>query len=87
MGEILKKVAEGEYTLGNYSITHENDEWLLVFTKPVYGKSAWLQGKIRCDSRDDAFRIALVFTGEDLVNQTMREMMVLVTSERKENNA
>lgn len=87
MSDTLKKVAEGEYTLGNYSITHENGEWLLVPVKAVYGKSTWLTNTIRCDNRDDAFRIALVFTGEDLVNQTMREMMTLVVSERKEKNA
>ena len=88
MSKLLKMITGGTYTLGNYSITHEHGEWTLLPIKPTkHGKSAWIEGTIKCDTREDAFRIAMVFTGEDLVNQTMREMFALYASERKEGNA
>ena len=87
MSKLLKMVSAGTYTFGNYSITHKNGEWLLVPIKPTHGKTTWLEGTIRCDTRDDAFRIANIFTGEDLVNQSMREMFCLIAEERKEANA
>lgn len=87
MSKSLSVVAEGAYTFGNYSITNENGEWLILPIKPTHGKSTWLEGTIRCANRNDAFRIANIFTGEDLVNQNMREMFALIVSERKEKDA
>lgn len=72
---MLNKVDEKTYIFGNYRITQESDEyWLLVPNTPVYGKTTWLTSEIRCASRDDAFRIANVFTGEELVALGIREM-------------
>lgn len=87
MSNALKVITAGEYVLGNYSITHKNGKWLLVPIKPTYGKSTWIEGTITCDTRDDAFRIANVFTGEDLTNKIMREMFALYASEGKDKNA
>ena len=87
MSKLLKMITGGSYTLGNYSITHEHGEWILFPSKCKYGKGTWIQGKIKCDTRDDAFRIAMVFTGEDIKNQSIREMFALYASERKDENA
>jgi hypothetical protein len=72
---MLNKVDEKTYIFGNYRITKENDEyWLLVPNTVAYGHSTWLTNEIRCNSLDDAFRIANVFTGEELVALGIREM-------------
>jgi len=87
MRKLVEMVSEGTYTFGNYSITHKHGEWFLVPIKPKYGSSTWIEGTIKCDTRDDAFRIANIFTGEDLKNQSMRDMFALYVSEGKEKNA
>jgi hypothetical protein len=87
MKKILTKVDHMTYTFGNYRITSETGYWWVSPIKPTYGKGTWLEGTIRCDTQGDAFRIANIFTGEDLVNQSMREMFALLADERKEANA
>ena len=84
MKKILTKVDYKTYTFGNYRITSENGHWWVDPIKPKKGTGTWLEGTIRCDSRDDAFRIAMVFTGEDLVNTSMREIFSLIAGEQKE---
>ena len=79
---MLSKVDDKTYIFGNYRITDEGGWWLLVPSTPQYGKKTWLTNEIRCDSRDDAFRIANVFTGEELVGDGIREMFKLHGVER-----
>jgi len=81
---VLSKVDDKTYILGNYRITEEENWWLLIPSTPQYGKKTWLTNEIRCDSRDDAFRIANIFTGEELVCEGIREMFKLVVEERRE---
>ena len=81
---MLSKVDDKTYIFGNYRITKESDGyWLLVPSTPVYGKTTWLTNEIRCDSRDDAFRIANVFTGEELVALGIREMFKEIANVQK----
>jgi hypothetical protein len=85
MNELLVQVDESTYTFGNYRITHEHDTWLLTPIKPApHARETWLEGSIECVSRDDAFRIANVFTSQELLSQGVREMFKLIANEQKE---
>ena len=88
MNELLKKVDYNTYTFGNYRITHENGYWFVdPMTPIVHGWKTWLEGTIRCNTRDDAFRIANVFTGEEVITSGMRDVMKFVLDEGKEKSA
>jgi hypothetical protein len=88
MSELLKKVDNDTYTFGNYRITHEDGYWFLhPITPIVHGWKTWLEGTIRCNTRDDAFRIANVFTGEEVIASGMRDVMKFVIDEGKEKSA
>jgi hypothetical protein len=79
---MLSKVDDKTYIFGNYRITEEKGYWLLVPSTPQYGFKTWLTNDIRCDSREDAFRIANVFTGEELVGEGLRDVFKLWGVER-----
>jgi len=80
---VLSKVDDKTYILGNYRITEEKGWWLLIPSTPQYGKKTWLTNEIRCDSREDAFRIANIFTGEELVCEGIKQIFKLWGEEKQ----
>jgi len=76
MSEIITKISEDEYRVGTYTITRQDDMWLLVSSKVGNSKALYFD-------RERALHTALImYTCGQLVADGMREVLEIIVKER-----